>query len=101
MLCAAALLPAAEAAVGRIEADFGVTPAGSPAYRIPIEVTEGIGGMTPQLAVSYVGPSARSILGVGFALEGLSSIARCPKTIAQDGVAEAPVVGSEDRYCLG
>jgi hypothetical protein len=97
----AALLPEAEAAVGRIEADHGVTASGSPAYRIPIEVTEGIGGMTPQLAVSYAGPTARSILGVGFTLEGLSAITRCSKTLAQDGVAEAPVVVSTDRYCLG
>jgi RHS repeat-associated protein len=97
----AALLPEAEAAVGRIEAGYGVTASGSPAYRIPIEVTEGIGGMTPQLAVSYAGPTARSILGVGFTLEGLSAITRCPKTLAQDGVAEAPVVVSTDRYCLG
>ena len=100
-LGAGSLLPVAEAAVGRIEAAHGVTPSGSPVYRVPIEVTEGIGGMTPQLAVSYAGPAARSILGVGFTLEGLSAISRCPRTIAQDGVAGAPVIGSADRYCLG
>jgi RHS repeat-associated protein len=91
----------AEAAVGRLAAMFDVTANGAPAYRIPIELTEGIGDMTPRLAVSYAGPSARGILGVGFSLEGLPSISRCPKSIAQDGVAEAPVVVSTDRYCLG
>ncbi|MCM2311985.1 MAG: FG-GAP-like repeat-containing protein, partial [Steroidobacteraceae bacterium] len=100
-LGAALAASSAYAAVGRIEAEQGVTPSGSPAYRIPVEVTEGIGGMTPQLAVSYAGPAARSILGVGFALEGLPSISRCAQTIAQDGVAEAPLIGSTDRYCLG
>lgn len=100
-LGAASLLCGAEAAVGRLEAAHGVTPGGAPIYRIPIEVTAGIGKMTPELAVSYAGPSSRSILGVGFALEGLPSITRCPKTLEQDGVASAPVVSSSDRYCLG
>lgn len=82
----AASFPAdrARAAVGRTEASYGVTPNGGTSYMIPIRVTEGIAGLTPNLAISYVGPGSRSIFGVGFVLNGISYITPCRKTIAQD-----------------
>lgn len=74
----------AQAAVGSTPASYGVTPNGAVQYSIPIRATEGIGNLTPRLAISYVGPGQRSILGVGFALNGISYITPCRKTIAQD-----------------
>ena len=88
------------AAVGRTEAAYGVTQNGAASYAIPIRVTEGIGGLKPQLAISYTGPGQRTILGVGFQLAGLSYITPCRKTIAQDLNAAPVTLTSADRYCL-
>jgi RHS repeat-associated protein len=90
----------AQAAVGRTEASYGVTKDGAAVYTIPIRATEGINGMTPRLAISYAGPGSRSILGVGFALSGISYITPCRKTIAQDLNAAPVTLTSADRYCL-
>lgn len=106
------LPPQSQAAVGRTEADYGVTPNGVPSYSIPIRVTEGINGMTPRISIDYVGPAAnsrvgrrgvvrsRSVLDVGFEIGGISYIRPCRKTIAQDGVAGPVTLTSADRYCL-
>lgn len=97
------LPPEAHAAVGRTEADYGVTRNGAPSYAIPIRATEGINGLTPKIAINYVGPGgtrSRSILGVGFEISGLSYMRPCRKTIAQDGAAGPVTLGAGDRYCL-
>jgi len=67
---------------GRTEASYDVTPNGAASYTIPLRVTEGINGMTPRLAITYVGPGTRSILGVGFSLSGISYITPCRKCAA-------------------
>jgi hypothetical protein len=90
----------AQAAVGRTEAAYGVTAIGGVSHTIPIRVTEGIAGLTPSLAISYVGPGTRTILGVGSALSGISYITPCRKTIAQDLNAAPVTLTSTDRYCL-
>jgi hypothetical protein len=88
------------AAVGRTESSYGVSQHGAAVYSIPIQTTEGINGMAPRLSINYVGPGSRSILGVGFALSGISYITPCRKTIAQD-ISAAPItLTAADRYCL-
>lgn len=93
-------MPHAHAAAGRTEASYGVTQNGAVSYSIPIQVTEGVAGMTPRLAIDYAGPSRRTVLGVGFALSGVSMITPCRQTVAQDLNAAAITLTSEDRYCL-
>jgi RHS repeat-associated protein len=90
----------ADAAVGRVEASFGVGKDGGPSYVIPIRATEGIAGMTPRLAIAYGAPHQKGILGNGFTISGLSEIAPCPKTIAQDTTPGPIKLASGDRYCL-
>jgi len=90
----------ADAAVGRTDATYGVTQNGAVSYSIPIRVTDGINGLTPDLALDYAGPGIQTILGVGFELTGISYIAPCPKTIAQDTAAAPVMLASGDRYCL-
>lgn len=87
-------------AVGTLPALHGVSESGGAQYTVPIEVTPGIGAMTPQLAITYAGPDARTTLGIGFAVSGFPAIAPCPRTIAQDGVASPVTLTSNDRYCL-
>jgi RHS repeat-associated protein len=90
----------AYAAAGKTEATYGVTANGAVAYSIPIRVTDGIRGLTPQLAITYTGPGQRSVLGVGFELSGLSFITPCRKTIAQDLNAAPIKLAAGDRFCL-
>jgi hypothetical protein len=88
------------AAVGRTEAAFGVSPTGAASYTMPVPLTEGIGGLTPELSIRAAGADARGILGTGMTLGGLSSIAPCRRTIAQDGAAGPVALQGTDKYCL-
>jgi RHS repeat-associated protein len=101
-LIAAALIAGrpASAAVGSTTAAYGVTASGEVRYSIPIRATDGVAGLTPQLAITYVGPDVRTILGAGFQLSGLSYITPCRKTIAQDLNAAPILLQAGDRFCL-
>ena len=59
-------------------------------------------GMGPSLALSYSSRAGRSIAGVGWDLTGfgVSRIARCYKTIAQDGAAGPVAFDDSDAFCL-
>jgi hypothetical protein len=91
---------AAAAAVGRIEAGYGVDRNGTPEYVIPVRLTAGTAGLTPQLAISHAGASARSVVGVGFTIAGLSAITPCEKTVASDTTPDPIRLQAGDRYCL-
>jgi RHS repeat-associated protein len=88
------------AAVGRTTGVADVTRNGEASYVIPIRVTRGVAGLTPDLAISYGTPATRGILGAGFTLTGLSAITPCPRTIAQDGEAGAVTLTTADVYCV-
>jgi hypothetical protein len=79
---------------------FRVTESGAAEYRIPIRVPPGIAGMEPKLALVYNSRAGNGLLGVGWSLEGLSSITRCPRTMAQDEVRGGVNYDWNDRYCL-
>ncbi|MCM2311592.1 MAG: hypothetical protein NDI84_09320, partial [Steroidobacteraceae bacterium] len=102
LLCAGcALAPGeARAAVGSTDASFGVSATGAASYVIPVPATEGIGGLTPQLSIRHAGADARGILGAGMTVAGLSSIAPCRRTLAQDGAAGPIQLQSADKYCI-
>lgn len=86
--------------VGKIPGEFAVSPSGAATYRIPIEVPPGVAGMQPQLALSYNSQAGNGIMGMGWNIEGLSAITRCPKTMATDGVRGGVNFNTEDRFCL-
>lgn len=87
--------------VGTLPGDFAVTLNGDASYGIPIEVPPGINGMAPQLALRYDSSQSDGYLGIGWSLDGLSSIQRCPGTIAQDDGFAFPVMyNALDRLCL-
>jgi hypothetical protein len=77
-----------------------VTESGAAEYRIPIRMPPGIAGMEPKLALVYNSQAGNGLLGMGWHLEGLSSITRCPRTFAQDGVRGGVNYDWNDRYCL-
>ncbi len=85
---------------GAMPGSFSVSPHGAATYSIPIEVPPGIGGMTPQLSLDYSSQSGNGLLGVGWSLGGLSTITRCPATLAQDNLIDGVDFDANDRYCL-
>jgi hypothetical protein len=85
---------------GAMPGTFRVTEGGAAEYRIPISVPPGLAGMEPRLALVYNSHAGNGLLGMGWDLEGLTEIARCPRTMAQDGVRGAVQFDANDRYCL-
>jgi RHS repeat-associated protein len=76
------------------------TDGGAAMYSIPITLPPGRNGVQPELALSYSSRSGSGIAGLGWSLSGLSSIHRCPKTAAQDGVSTAVTLSNNDALCL-
>ena len=89
-----------QAAVGRTPGNFSVSASGSADYSIPVWAPPGPAGIQPQLSLSYDSRSPIGALGVGWSIAGLGSITRCPKTVAQDGVASPVTLAVSDGYCL-
>lgn len=90
----------AQTVAGSISGQFAVSESGAATYQIPIQVPAGVAGMEPKLALAYNSQGGNGPLGMGWSLSGLSAIARCPRTKAQDGVGGAVNFDLNDRYCL-
>jgi|GEM_PF-3372469 len=93
------------ASVARVPHQFNVTPQGGASYHVPINVPTGIGGMRPQVSVSYSSLAGNELLGVGWQLSASSSIRRCQKTMEDDGVfrqiAFSDASSEADALCFG
>ena len=86
--------------VGTLPSSFDVSSTGAAQYSIPISAPAGTGGMRPNLALTYSSAGGAMLAGHGWALSGLSTITRCPQTIAQNGQVHGVDFSSDDRYCL-
>ena len=91
---------AAATAAGRTPGTFGVTSSGAATYRIPIWTPPGVGSVELDLALVYNSRGGNGVIGQGWSLSGLSAIARCNRTMAQDGAPAAVANTLADRYCL-
>lgn len=105
MLCALFILltltaTPALAAIGRTPGFASVTADGEASYTIPIALPPGTNGMTPALALEYRHRTENGLLGVGWSVNGLSQIARCPRTLVQDGILSRVTQTAADRFCL-
>lgn len=76
--------PSGQSAAGRLTGSPSVDATGAFTYRIPIELPAGRAGVQPHLALNYSSSEGNGLLGVGWNLEGISSIARCRKTVARE-----------------
>ncbi|NLR75798.1 SpvB/TcaC N-terminal domain-containing protein [Leeia aquatica] len=85
---------------GILQGQFGVGNAGAARYTLPIDVPVGVAGMKPDLALVYNSQAGNGPVGTGWGLAGLSSITRCPKTMAQDNVRGSVNFDANDRFCL-
>lgn len=86
-----------------IPGQFNVSTSGDANYSIPINIPTGVAGVQPQLSLNYSSQSGNGVLGIGWAMGGMSAISRCAQTKAQDdplnwigGINFTP----SDRYCL-
>lgn len=97
-----AIVPSAASgttAPGRVGGIPNVDSTGAFLYRLPLEVPPGRAGMSPDLALSYNSNGGNGLLGVGWSLDGLSAIGRCPKTVAREGIADSVKVKRPADYC--
>lgn len=85
---------------GAISGSFGVSETGAATYSIPIAVPPGTAGMEPKLMLGYSSQSGEGIAGTGWSVSGLSAIARCSSTIAQDGITRGVQYDAKDKFCL-
>lgn len=74
---------------------FDVSSLGAATYTVPIDVPVGVGGMQPNLSITYNSQSSFGLLGLGFNLSGLSSITRGPKSVWQDGISSGITFDSD------
>jgi RHS repeat-associated protein len=91
---------AAGAAIGRTPGAAAVSPDGEAAYSVPLDLPPGTNGLTPALSLQYGHRSHAGLLGIGWIIGGLSQIARCPRTVVQDGVSAPVTQTAADRFCL-
>ena len=85
--------------VGTLKGAVDVSQLGGAVYNIPIDLPTGLGGMRPQLSITYNSQSKNGLLGWGWDLTGLSSITRTGGTLYHDGYVSA-VNYTDDRFCL-
>ena len=88
------------APVGTLPGAFAVDADGNATYSIPIDVPPGVAGMQPSLSLNYSSGGGDGLAGIGWGLSGLSSVARCQRTVLDDGYAAPVAFDGEDRLCL-
>ena len=79
---------------------FQVSHTGAGQYTIKIDVPPGTAGLMPNLELTYDGQGGNSVVGVGWSLGGLSTISRCPTTLAQHGFIDGVDFDDNDQFCL-
>lgn len=98
LLVGALLIVVLWPATSRAQPD--VSNAGTPTYRVPVTVPPGTAGLQPDFGLVFTGGNANGVLGVGWSLQGLSAITRCPATRATDGKPRAVKFDQDDKLCL-
>src|SRR5262245_39282977 len=87
-------------AIGTLPGELSVTGTGAASYTIPIDVPAGFRGLTPELALGYDSRGGNGMVGVGWALQGLSRITRCPRSQAYGGMTDRVNFDASDHFCL-
>lgn len=81
-------------------AQIGVSSSGQASTSYPIAVPPGIAGMVPNLSLSFSDGGINGPVGVGWSIQGISVITRCPSTRATDGVPRGVEFNARDKLCL-
>lgn len=86
--------------IGSLAGQFAVDHNGGAVYSISLTVPPGTAEMKPSLSLVYNSGGGNGILGMGWSLQGLSSITRTPATMAQDRFIGAVNYDGTDRFSL-
>lgn len=100
MLFAAAPALAQQSAVGTANGLFAVNGMGAATYTIPVEAPQGVGGLRPDITLTYNSQSGNGACGVGFAKSGVSTITRVARSVYYDGSAKGITRDAADAYAL-
>lgn len=77
-----------------------VSPGGQAGYSQAIAVPPGIAGMAPNLAFSYTDGGINGPVGVGWSVQGISTITRCPASKPTDTTSRTVHFDGHDKLCL-
>src|SRR5258705_5421478 len=77
-----------------------VSDSGAANYEIKLTLPPGVGDMIPDLSLRYASEGPDGLLGVGWTLNGLPAIRRCPKSFATDGAVQSIKLTRNDAICL-
>ncbi|NOH29412.1 RHS repeat-associated core domain-containing protein [Vibrio mediterranei] len=99
MLLSTTLCRYALASTDVLTGDFAVA-GGQVDYRIPIVAATGRADLTPSIALTYSSSRQNGPLGVGWQLQGVSSIYRCPRNLQVDKAWGGVNYDGNDRFCL-
>lgn len=81
-------------------AAISVSDGGQASFGHPIAVPPGVAGMAPNIGLSYVDGGINGPVGVGWSVQGISTVTRCPATRITDGVPKNVTFGPLDKLCL-
>ncbi len=85
---------------GTLPGSLTVGADGAATYGIALSLPPGSGGLQPNLSLSYSSNGSNGMVGLGWSFGGLSTIHRCPKTIAEEGFPGRISFDTADRLCL-
>lgn len=85
--------------VGALPGELNISDLGAAVYSIPILMPNGLGAITPNIAVTYNNQVGNGLLGWGWSVSGLSSIIRTGQTQYHDGNQSA-VNFINDRFAI-
>lgn len=86
--------------VGTIPGVFSVSASGKPNYSVSLRMPPSVANIAPSLAFVYTGQSSDSMMGVGWYLDGLSEITRCPTNLDRDNYVDGVNFNDSDKFCL-
>ena len=92
--------PYANVLAGSTGGEFRVNEMGAATYSMSIPVPAGTAGVAPQIGLSYSSSGGNGPLGVGWSLNGLSAIHRCPQNYAENDSIRGVRHDTEDRFCM-
>ena len=86
--------------VGSINGSISVGPTGAASYVVPIDIPPGRNGMKPNLSLVYNSQGGEGLLGLGWALSGLSAVTRVPTDFYHEGYIDVVDFDSNDKFAL-
>lgn len=86
--------------VGSLNGSISVGPTGAANCVIPIDIPPGRNGMKPNLSLVYSSQGGEGLLGLGWALSGLSAVTRVPTDIYHEGYIDVVDFDNNDKFAL-